>query len=101
MPGVDRFLPIEEVGFDFAPIVPIRTMRGCRFLTDVIISVHFVWCLSPGAAKSIRPFSDIIAECKELAGKGIAYNLVGQNVNSYGADLLVGEKHPGDAGFAR
>ncbi len=94
MPGVDEFLPIEEVGFDFAAIrtdphhawVPIS--NGCNnFCTFCVVP------FTRGREIS-RPFDDILAECKELAAKGIAHiTLVGQNVNSYGADLLVGEKN--------
>ncbi len=94
MPGVDEFLPIEEVGFDFAAVrtdphhawVPIS--NGCNnFCTFCVVP------FTRGREIS-RPFSDVIAECKELAAKGIAHiTLVGQNVNSYGADLLVGENN--------
>lgn len=93
MPGVDEFLPIEEVGFDFAPIrtdlhhawVPIS--NGCNnFCTFCVVP------FTRGREVS-RPFEDILKECGELAEKGIAHiTLVGQNVNSYGADLLLGEK---------
>lgn len=94
MPAVDEFLPIEEVGFDHAPIrtnavhawVPIS--NGCNnFCTFCVVP------FTRGREIS-RPFEDILLECHELASQG--YNkitLVGQNVNSYGADLLVGEKN--------
>lgn len=91
MPGVDEFLPIEEVGFDFAPVrtnphhgwVPIS--NGCNnFCTFCVVP------FTRGREIS-RSFEDILTECKELAQKGIAHiTLVGQNVNSYGADLIMG-----------
>lgn len=94
MPGVDEFLPIEEVGFDFAPIrtnahhawVPIA--NGCNnFCTFCVVP------FTRGREIS-RPMGDIITEVRELAAKGMAHiTLVGQNVNSYGADLLVGAEN--------
>ncbi len=94
MPGVDEFLPIEEVGFDNAPVrtdkkhawVPIS--NGCNnFCTFCVVP------FTRGREIS-RPFDDVTRECKELAQKGYTHvTLVGQNVNSYGADLIVGEKN--------
>lgn len=88
MPLVDEFLPIEEVGFDYAPVrtnrkhawVPIT--NGCNnFCTFCVVPI------TRGREIS-RPFDDILLECFELAQKGYDHvTLVGQNVNSYGADL--------------
>lgn len=88
MPSVDEFLPIEEVGFDHAPIrtdathawVPVS--NGCNnFCTFCVVP------FTRGREVS-RPFDDILLECHQLAQQGYKHiTLVGQNVNSYGSDL--------------
>lgn len=94
MPQVDEFMPIEEVGFDSQPIrqdhengwVPIS--NGCNnFCTFCVVP------FTRGREIS-RKYDDIIAECLHLKAKGYkTVTLLGQNVNSYGADLIVGEKN--------
>jgi len=94
MANADEFMPIEEVGFNLTPVrsdkvsawVPIS--NGCNnFCT---------YCIVPftRGREISRPYEDIINECLELKKKGYKnIMLLGQNVNSYGADLLVGEKN--------
>jgi len=94
MPAADEFLPIEEVGFDLEPVrqsntnawVPIS--NGCNnFCTFCIVP------FTRGREIS-RPFDKILAECESLIKKGYRMvTLLGQNVNSYGSDLLIGENN--------
>lgn len=95
LPDVD-FLPLEEVGFEYAPkrsslqSASIPISNGCNNFCSYCI-VPF----SRGKERS-RPFADILAEAQEAVESGAeAIFLLGQNVNSYGADLLlekIGEK---------
>lgn len=94
MPNVDEFLPIEEVGFDLAPLrtdalhgwVPIS--NGCNnFCT---------FCVVPytRGREISRPYDEILKECQSLAKSGYKkITLLGMNVNSYGADLVVGPEN--------
>jgi len=93
LPWVDEFMLTEEAGFDIIPLrqdknsalVPIS--NGCNnFCTYCVVP------FSRGREIS-RPYGEIIKECQRLKEKGYKQiTLLGQNVNSYGSDLIKNHK---------
>lgn len=94
MPAADQFIPIEEIGFELAPLrqdnktalIPIS--NGCNnFCT---------YCVVPftRGREISRPFEAILSEAKNAFATGFKkVLLLGQNVNSYGSDIvLTGKK---------
>jgi len=89
MPHVDEFLPIDEIGFTSPQVrsdkehALVIISNGCNNFCS--------FCVVPYArGKEVsRPFQDILDECKETVLSGHTHiTLLGQNVNSYGADLI-------------
>lgn len=86
----EEFLPMEEVGFEHAP------KRTSGNVASVVISNgcnnYCAFCIVPfsrGRERS-RPFQEILDEVKQAVVEGkTEVMLLGQNVNSYGADLLM------------
>ncbi len=84
-----EFLPLEEVGFEHVPVrkpgksASIVISNGCNN--------YCAFCIVPfsrGKERS-RSFEDIVVEAKEALEQGFEeIVLLGQNVNSYGADFL-------------
>ncbi len=93
-----EFLPMEEVGFEHVPVrakgksASIVISNGCNNFCAFCI-VPF----SRGKERS-RAFADILTEAKQAVAQGYEeVVLLGQNVNSYGADFLQEKIKEGEA----
>jgi len=89
MPYVDQFVPIEEIGCDNFQVrtdkhhALVSISNGCNNFCS--------YCVVPyGRGREVsRSFEEIIHECQKLAKRGYtSMTLLGQNVNSYGSDLI-------------
>ncbi|NCU41213.1 MAG: MiaB/RimO family radical SAM methylthiotransferase [Candidatus Moranbacteria bacterium] len=95
-----EFLPLEEVGFEYVPKrkggvhawLPIS--NGCNnFCTYCIVP------FSRGREQS-RSFEELLQEARDIKKQGFSeITLLGQNVNSYGADFLLSSYQAGDVFF--
>ncbi len=91
-------LPIDEVGFEQRP------QRAGGKLASVVIANgcgnYCSYCIVPYARgkESSRPFADILDEVREAIHEGHdEILLLGQNVNSYGADFLTDHIREGES----
>lgn len=93
-----EFLPMEEVGFEHLPLrakgksASIVISNGCNN--------YCAFCIVPfsrGKERS-RAFGDIVDEAKKVVADGYEeIVLLGQNVNSYGADFLQEKLQEGES----
>jgi len=89
LPEVDEFLPIDEVGFDYTPLR--RDKKNALVSISAGCNNMCTYCIVPFSRgqEVSRSFESIMSEVKNLATQGYeAITLLGQNVNSYGADFL-------------
>ncbi len=92
-----EFLPLEDIGFEHPPL------RSGTKMASIVISNgcnnYCAFCIVPfSRGKEIsRPFGDIVREAESAVADGRdEIMLLGQNVNSYGADLLAEKIREGE-----
>ncbi len=88
-PEVSEFLPIEKISFQ---IKPIRDFKNIALIPISSGCSNFCsYCIVPYARgpEISRKFEDILTEVDEAIKNGFkSVVLIGQNVNSYGSDLV-------------
>ncbi len=93
IPDVE-LLPIEEVGFEYIP----ERKKGTKHAWVVISSGcnnYCAFCIVPFSRgrEVSRSYAEIMDEVRHLAEEGYtSITLLGQNVNSYGSDLVLATK---------
>lgn len=88
-PQVDEFLPIAKISYD---LDPVRDKKKAGLVTISTGCNNFCsFCIVPAARgrEVSRKMEDILAEVDRLIAQGFEeVVLIGQNVNSYGSDLV-------------
>ncbi len=88
-PQVQEFLPIKNISFE---LDPLRDKKRAGMVTISTGCNNFCsFCIVPMArGKEIsRPFEEVLAEVEAILASGFEeIVLIGQNVNSYGSDLV-------------
>ncbi|MFA6369356.1 MAG: MiaB/RimO family radical SAM methylthiotransferase [Candidatus Shapirobacteria bacterium] len=94
-PEVSDFLPIEKISFK---IDPIRDKKKISLIPISFGCSNFCsYCIVPFARgpEVSRPMKEILKEVDEVLKNGFKeVLLIGQNVNSYGADLMSNDQFP-------
>ena len=87
----------------FPSALPVR--RETTYNAWVTIQIgcdnSCAYCIVPAVRgrEISRPFADVIGEVAQLASTGVTeVTLLGQNVNSYGRDITLAERHAGSDG---
>lgn len=91
IPDVE-LLPIEEAGFEYAPERAPSATKHAWVVVSSGCNNYCAFCIVPFARgrEVSRPYGDILSEVHALAAEGYtSVTLLGQNVNSYGADLVL------------
>jgi len=92
IPDVE-LMPIEEVGFEYEP--ERKDNKHAWVVISNGCNNYCAFCIVPFARgrEISRPYGEIMQEVKQLAADGFtSITLLGQNVNSYGSDLVLSKK---------
>ncbi len=85
-----EILPLEDIGFEYEP--KRKTGKEASIVISNGCNNYCAFCIVPFARgkERSRPYRDILEETKEALANGFTeIMLLGQNVNSYGADFLM------------
>lgn len=86
-----EILPLEDIGFEYAP--KRKSGKEASIIISNGCNNFCAFCIVPFARgkERSRSYEEILTEVKEALEKGFTeIMLLGQNVNSYGADFLMG-----------